>query len=176
MPVTLPCKNSDRGRYKETQPSPTGNGWCAHGEEVGKRRLGTDGNWWVVHPLASGSQRWVKAAKAKAKTTKAKTTVVKATDAKKKKTVPIGAKATKTTPVESTPRGEIRPKIVTIECGYTSRLIRVTSSGKVVPRKNIRAAAEEAGVKIVWIDGESFPASDRCMEVHHRSERAPQQS
>lgn len=42
------CKNDSKRYYKGTEPSPKGNGWCAHAEKVGKRRKGRDGKMWQV--------------------------------------------------------------------------------------------------------------------------------
>ncbi len=54
------CKNDKTRSYKGTEPSPKGLGWCAHGEKVGKKRKGADGNRWVVKKISNGSKRWVK--------------------------------------------------------------------------------------------------------------------
>lgn len=64
----MKCKNDASKSYKGTEPSPKGNGWCAHAEKPGKRRKGTDGNMWIVSKIRT-SQRWMRA-KAKAKATK----------------------------------------------------------------------------------------------------------
>jgi len=37
------CKNNPSRHYKGHEPSPKGNGWCASGEKIGKKRKGTDG-------------------------------------------------------------------------------------------------------------------------------------
>ncbi len=52
------CKNNPSRHYKGTEPSPKGNGWCASGESIGKKRKGTDGKMWIVKKTKS-SRRWV---------------------------------------------------------------------------------------------------------------------
>ena len=54
------CKNDPKRSYKGTEPSPKGNGWCAHSEKLGKVRKGTDGNMWIVIKIKNGSKRWIK--------------------------------------------------------------------------------------------------------------------
>ena len=54
------CKNDPSKKYKGTEPSPKGLGWCAHGEKEGKVRKGKDGNEWIVKKVKNGSRRWVK--------------------------------------------------------------------------------------------------------------------
>ena len=54
------CKNDSTRRYAGTEPSPKGDGWCAHGEDVGKMRTGTDKKKWTVTKISNGSKRWVK--------------------------------------------------------------------------------------------------------------------
>ena len=54
------CKNDPIKKYKGTEPSPKGMGWCAHGEKEGKVRKGRDGNQWIVKKVKNGSKRWVK--------------------------------------------------------------------------------------------------------------------
>ena len=54
------CKNDPKRSYKGTEPSPKGNGWCAHSEKLGKVRKGTDGNMWTVIKIKNGSKRWIK--------------------------------------------------------------------------------------------------------------------
>ena len=43
------CKNNPTRKYKGTEPSPKGLGYCAHSDKVGKERKGKD-----------GSKRWMK--------------------------------------------------------------------------------------------------------------------
>ena len=54
------CKNDPSKKYKGTEPSPKGMGWCAHGEKEGKVRKGKDGNQWIVKKVKNGSKRWIK--------------------------------------------------------------------------------------------------------------------
>ena len=54
------CKNDPSKKYKGTEPSPKGYGWCAHGEKEGKVRKGKDGNQWIVKNVKNGSKRWMK--------------------------------------------------------------------------------------------------------------------
>ena len=56
------CKNDETRRYTGNEPSPKGRGYCAHAEEVGKRRKGKDGNFWVARETTKG-KRWFKANK-----------------------------------------------------------------------------------------------------------------
>lgn len=53
----MKCKNDPKRTYKGTEPSPKGNGWCAHAEKVGKKRKGTDGHMWTVIQTKT-SKRW----------------------------------------------------------------------------------------------------------------------
>jgi hypothetical protein len=55
-----PCKNDPTKKYKGTEPSPKGIGWCAHAEKEGKVRKGKDGNQWIVKKVSNGSKRWMK--------------------------------------------------------------------------------------------------------------------
>ena len=57
------CKNDPNRKYKGTEPSPKGLGWCAHGEKEGKKRKGKDGNIWIVKVVKNGSRRWIKCKK-----------------------------------------------------------------------------------------------------------------
>ena len=54
------CKNDPSKKYKGTEPSPKGLGWCAHGEKEYKVRKGKDGNQWIVKKVSNGSKRWMK--------------------------------------------------------------------------------------------------------------------
>ena len=65
MPV---CKNNPKRKYKGTEPSPKGLGWCASGEKIGKKRKGKDGNMWIIKKVSNGSKRWMKDSKTKTKT------------------------------------------------------------------------------------------------------------
>lgn len=53
----MKCKNDPKRTYKGTEPSPKGNGWCAHAEKVGKKRKGKDKNMWIVVQTKT-SKRW----------------------------------------------------------------------------------------------------------------------
>jgi hypothetical protein len=54
------CKNDSKRKYKGSEPSPKGYGYCAHAEQVGAVKKGTDGNKWIVARVSNGSQRWMK--------------------------------------------------------------------------------------------------------------------
>jgi hypothetical protein len=56
------CKNDKTRSYTGNEPSPKGRGYCAHAEEVGKRRKGKDGQFWVVKETKRG-KRWFKVSK-----------------------------------------------------------------------------------------------------------------
>lgn len=56
----LKCKNNPKKKYSGNEPSPKGLGYCASAEELGKKRKGRDGNFWVVKKNSAGIQRWVK--------------------------------------------------------------------------------------------------------------------
>ena len=42
------CKNDKTRSYKGNEPSPKGLGYCAHAEDLNKKRKGKDGNIWIV--------------------------------------------------------------------------------------------------------------------------------
>ena len=54
------CKNDDTRFYKGTESSPKGLGFCAHGEILGKRKEGKDGNTWIVVENKNKIKRWMK--------------------------------------------------------------------------------------------------------------------
>lgn len=54
------CKNDSTRTYKGTEPSPKGNGYCAHAETLGSHKKGTDGNMWYVTQTKQGVKRWSK--------------------------------------------------------------------------------------------------------------------
>ena len=54
------CKNDPNRKYKGTEPSPKGLGFCAHSEKVGAVKKGKDGNKWEVRQVKNGSKRWMK--------------------------------------------------------------------------------------------------------------------
>lgn len=64
------CKNSDKGTYKGTEPSPKGRGYCAKGEKVNKKMKGNDGNMWIINETKKGVKRWVKFTNNKLNSTK----------------------------------------------------------------------------------------------------------
>lgn len=71
MPI---CKNNPNRKYKGTEPSPKGLGWCASGEKIGKKRKGKDGNMWIIKKVSNGSKRWMRYSKTESKSkTKTKT-------------------------------------------------------------------------------------------------------
>lgn len=53
------CLNDSSRNYNGNEPSPKGNGYCAHGEPVGIIRLGTDGNAWIVNETAKKVKKWI---------------------------------------------------------------------------------------------------------------------
>lgn len=54
------CKNDSTRSYKGNEPSPKGLGYCGHAENLGKKRKGLDGNFWIVVKNKSGIKRWTK--------------------------------------------------------------------------------------------------------------------
>tara|TARA_R110002074_G_scaffold33356_1_gene92899 strand:- start:832 stop:1527 length:696 start_codon:yes stop_codon:yes gene_type:complete len=54
------CKNVPTRKYKGTEPSPKGLGYCAHSMKVGVVKKGKDGNKWIVKEVKNGSKRWMK--------------------------------------------------------------------------------------------------------------------
>ena len=48
------CKNSEKGTYKGTEPSPKGLGYCAKGEKLNKKMKGNDGNMWIINETKTG--------------------------------------------------------------------------------------------------------------------------
>lgn len=54
------CKNDPNRKYKGTEPSPKGLGFCAHGMKIGAVKKGKDGNKWEVREVKNGSKRWMK--------------------------------------------------------------------------------------------------------------------
>lgn len=51
------CKNDPNRRYKGSEPSPKGKGYCAHTMDVGDRKRGNDKKYWIVRKTKSG-KRW----------------------------------------------------------------------------------------------------------------------
>jgi hypothetical protein len=54
------CKNDPTRTYKGTEPSPKGNGYCAHAETLGAQMKGADGKMWYVTQTKQGVKRWSK--------------------------------------------------------------------------------------------------------------------
>mgnify|MGYP001294218843 CR=1 FL=1 len=54
------CKNDKKRKYKGTEPSPKGLGYCAHAEKIGTKKKGRDKNTWIVIENKNGIKRWVK--------------------------------------------------------------------------------------------------------------------
>ena len=54
------CKNDPTRKYKGTEHSPKGLGFCAHSMKVGAVKKGKDGNKWEVREVKNGSKRWMK--------------------------------------------------------------------------------------------------------------------
>ena len=54
------CKNDPSRKYKGTEPSPKGLGYCAHSMKVGAVKKGKDGNKWEVREIKNGNKRWIK--------------------------------------------------------------------------------------------------------------------
>jgi hypothetical protein len=53
------CKNDPKKKYKGTEPSPKGLGYCAHSEEIGTIRLGRDNKKWIITTTSKGIKRWI---------------------------------------------------------------------------------------------------------------------
>ena len=45
-----PCKNDSNRTYVGNEPSPKGNGYCAHAEKLYSMKEGLDYNKWIVVP------------------------------------------------------------------------------------------------------------------------------
>ena len=54
------CKNDPKKTYKGNEPSPKGLGYCAHNENIGVIKKGTDGNKWIITITKKGIKRWIK--------------------------------------------------------------------------------------------------------------------
>lgn len=63
----MKCKNDSSRYYKGDEPSPKGRGYCAHAEKIGTRKLGLDGDYWIVIKTNSGVKRWYQPKKASKK-------------------------------------------------------------------------------------------------------------
>ena len=54
------CLNDPKKSFKGTEPSPKGLGYCAGKMMIGKKKIGNDGNMWIVKKIKNGSKRWIK--------------------------------------------------------------------------------------------------------------------
>lgn len=54
------CKNNSKRSYKGNEPSPKGLGYCAHTMKEGSKKIGKDGNKWIVKKIKNGQLRWMK--------------------------------------------------------------------------------------------------------------------
>jgi len=54
------CINDSTKTYKGNEPSPKGFGYCAHSQEIGIRKKGTDGNNWIIKEYKSGIKNGLK--------------------------------------------------------------------------------------------------------------------
>lgn len=54
----MQCKNDPNRKYKGTEPSPKGRGYCAHAEPEYKERKGQDTNIWVVRLDKNNRKSW----------------------------------------------------------------------------------------------------------------------
>jgi len=59
------CKNDNCKKYKGTESTPLGQGYCSSAEVPGTIKLGRDGRLWEVKVQSSGRKRWVVADKYK---------------------------------------------------------------------------------------------------------------
>jgi len=51
------CINDSTKTYKGNEPSPKGFGYCAHSQEIGIEKKGTDGNNWIIKEYKSGIKK-----------------------------------------------------------------------------------------------------------------------
>jgi len=74
--MPLPCKNDPLTKYKGTEPSPKGLGYCAHAQALGSKKTGLDGKQYQVRADKNGKKSWKLASTvpggAKKKSSKAK--------------------------------------------------------------------------------------------------------
>jgi hypothetical protein len=54
------CLNNPNKSFQGTEPSPKGLGYCAGSMKVGEKKIGKDGNMWIVKTFTDGSKRWIK--------------------------------------------------------------------------------------------------------------------
>ena len=55
-----PCKNDKTRTYIGNEPSPKGNGYCAHMEKIYNIKNGRDGNDWIVLETKLGIKKWIR--------------------------------------------------------------------------------------------------------------------
>jgi len=53
-----PCKNDPLTKYKGTEPSPKGLGYCAHAQALGSKKTGLDGKQYQVRADKNGKKSW----------------------------------------------------------------------------------------------------------------------
>lgn len=51
------CINNPQKSYIGNEPSPKGRGYCASSEKIGSKKIGLDGNMWIV---SKDNKRWIK--------------------------------------------------------------------------------------------------------------------
>lgn len=56
--MTFPCKNDATTKYKGTEPSPKGLGYCAHAQALGSIKTGLDGKQYQVRADKNGKKSW----------------------------------------------------------------------------------------------------------------------
>jgi hypothetical protein len=56
--MTFPCKNDATTKYKGTEPSPKGLGYCAHAQVLGSKKTGLDGKQYQVRADKNGIKSW----------------------------------------------------------------------------------------------------------------------
>lgn len=53
------CLKNSKSSYNGTEPSPKGLGYCAHCEKIGTKRIGLDGNYWIIEKNKKNIKRWI---------------------------------------------------------------------------------------------------------------------
>jgi|ETNvirenome_6_85_1030632.scaffolds.fasta_scaffold00148_32 hypothetical protein len=56
----LICKNDKTKKYKGTEPSPKGLGYCAHAEKTGTIKKGKNKEIWIIKKSSNGTKKWIK--------------------------------------------------------------------------------------------------------------------
>jgi hypothetical protein len=59
------CHNHPTAKYKGTEPSPKGTGYCARAEKLGVKMQGRDNRTWIVRANKNGVKRWAPVSPAK---------------------------------------------------------------------------------------------------------------